>query len=157
MESLGLTGYKYFQISDNASGPDDFVEVVKYVVGYQKVVVYHGQFESLLAQIPTEQIVTGELPESEAKLVEQASYLFEPSLEVIIGYFESEIMASIFEQTIHESSLSKYASRMINLDRAVVNVQENIKKANYDKQKLRHSMMNKKQLGMLASMSLWTN
>jgi len=65
-------------------------------------------------------------------------------------------LAAIFEQAMHESSLSKFASRMINLDRAVVNIDESLVKTNFKWQRARHQNMNKKQLGMMSSMALWS-
>ncbi|GAG31315.1 unnamed protein product, partial [marine sediment metagenome] len=42
-----------------------------------------------------------------------------------------------------------------NLDRAVVNIDERLTKTQFEWQRARHQNMNKKQLGMMASMSLW--
>lgn len=154
-ETLDLNDYKFFDIPDGTSDPSDFSSLISFIVQYDSVDVYHGKFESLLNQVPIKQNVTGDLPESEKKAIEEAQYIFEPSIESIVGYFESEIMASVFEQSILESSLSKYASRMINLDRAVVNIRERINKTEFKRQRVRHRNMNKRQLDLLSSMSLW--
>lgn len=147
--------YTYIEMSDNSTKPEDFKEAIDFIVQYEKVVVYHGRFESILSQIPVEDTLTGELVMEEQAAVEEYAYIFEPSLPSIISFFESEILASIFEQAMHESSLSKFASRMINLDRAVVNIDESLVKANFKWQRARHQNMNKKQLGMMSSMALW--
>lgn len=154
-DKLGITDYKYFEISDGTSDPSDFTNLISFIIQYDSVDVYHGKFGSLLNQIPVKENVTGEMPESERKIVEEAQYIFEPSVESIVKYFESEIMASVFEQSIHESNLSKYASRMINLDRAVVNIKERISKTESRRQKIKHRNMNKRQLDLLSSMALW--
>jgi ATP synthase F1 gamma subunit len=152
---LGIDKYKYFELSDDALSADRLASLTSHVVEYEKIVVYHGQFVSVIQQKPIKESVTGDIPQGQAQTVEEARYIFEPSLKDIMKYFESEIMASVFEQTLHESSLSKYASRMINLDKAVVNVQESLAKAHFEKQRMHHRVMNKKQLGVLSSISLW--
>jgi len=153
--NLGISSYKYFDLPDSSSDASDFVDIVSYIAEYEKAVVFHGQFESILVQKPVKEELSGELSEAEAPAGEAANYIFEPSLERVVGFFESEILASIFEQSLYESSLGKYAARMINLDRAVVNIERILEQANQGAQKARHNDDNKKQLGTLASMSLW--
>lgn len=155
-ERLGVTSYKYFDLSDSTSNPEDFTEIISYIVEYETVIAYHGQFESILSQVPIADTLTGELPEEETQKAVEAAYIFEPSLEKVVQFFESEILASIFEQSMHESSLSKYAARMINLDRAVVNISDNLKGAQFRKKRAHHRTINKKQIGLLSSMSLWS-
>ena len=153
---LDRTDYEYFELSDSTSDPEDFSAIIKHIVEYEKVIVYHGKFESILQQVPFEDKLTGELALEGNVAVEEEHYIFEPSLPAVVSFFESEILASIFEQSLHESSLSKYASRMINLDRAVVNIGDSLKKSNFKRQRAHHQNADKKQLGMLASMALWS-
>lgn len=155
-DRLGITSYKYFDLSDSTSNPEDFTEIISYIVEYETVIAYHGQFESILSQVPVADTLSGELPEDETKLAEEAAYIFEPSLDKVVEFFESEILASIFEQSMHESSLSKFAARMINLDRAVVNISDNLKDARFRQKRAHHRTINKKQIGLLSSMSLWS-
>lgn len=154
--NLGVGSYKYFDLPDSTSNPSDFVEIVAYISEYEKAVVYHGQFENILTQNPVKEELSGDLPESEQSAGREANYIFEPSVEKIISFFESEILASVFEQSLYESSLGKYAARMINLDRAVVNISGILVKAHQEEQKARHRSGNKKQLGLLSSMELWS-
>ena len=147
--------YKYFDLPDSPADAKDFKKIIDYIVQYEKVVVYHGQFQSILSQVPVEESLTGELPVEQEGAVEQQQYIFEPSLASIVSFFESQIIASIFEQSVHESNLSKFASRMINLDRAVVNVGNRITKTDFKRQRAKHHSINKKQRDMLSSMILW--
>lgn len=154
-DKLGIKDYSYFKLSDSTSNPEDFKEVISHIVQYEEVVVYHGKFVSILSQIPVEDPLIGDLQIEEAAVVEEQRYIFEPSLPDIVSFFESQILAAIFEQSLHESSLSKYASRMINLDRAVVNIGKELTKAQFKRQISKHKIFNKKQLSLLSSMSLW--
>ena len=63
---------------------------------------------------------------------------------------------SLFEQTIFESQLAKFASRMTSLELRVENIRDILKKINLEKEKIRHRVMNKKQLETFSSMALWT-
>jgi ATP synthase F1 gamma subunit len=154
-ENLGVSSYKYFDLPDSTSDPSDFVEIVAYIAEYSSVVVYHGQFESILTQKAIKEELSGQLPPSEVSAAEMGNYIFEPSLEKIVGFFESEILASVFEQSMYESSLGKYAARMINLDRAVVNIDRILGIARQDAQKSSHRDANRKQLSLLSSSKLW--
>lgn len=149
------TAYEYFDLSDGITKPEDFSDLIKYIIGYEKVVVYHGKFENILTQVPIEDILTGDNLISKDTSVETVHYIFEPSLSSIISFFESEIISAIFEQALFESNLSKFASRMINLDRAVVNIEGSLVKAQFGRKRVKHRNINKKQLNTLASLSLW--
>jgi len=147
--------YKYFDLPDSPATAEDFKKIIEHIVQYEKVVVYHGQFESILSQVPVGESLTGKLAVEQEAAVEEQLYIFEPSLPVVISFFETQILASIFEQSVHESNLSKFASRMINLDRAVVNVGNRITKTDFKRQRAHHHSINKKQRDVLSSMALW--
>ena len=70
-------------------------------------------------------------------------------------FFEAEIFASLFEQTVFESQLAKFASRMTSLELRVENMTDILKDIAIEKEKVRHRIMNKKQLETFSSMALW--
>lgn len=70
-------------------------------------------------------------------------------------FFEKEIFASIFQQTIFESELAKFAARMVSLDFSSENTKKRLKQVTLAGQRIKHQESNKKQLGMFASMKLW--
>ncbi len=84
-----------------------------------------------------------------------AHYLFEPSLEKILSFFESEIFAGIIQQTVTESELARYASRITTLDIARENIDKQLRLVNLEKRFATHRMMNKKQTEALTGLSLW--
>ena len=61
-------------------------------------------------------------------------FIFEPSLEEVFNFFDAEIVASLLQQTFHESRLAKLASRLLLLDRSIVKVEEALGKAVHRKQ-----------------------
>ena len=147
--------FQYFDLPDTSVTQDAVRQIVLAVVPYEKAVVFHGKFENVVSQIPEAFSLTYEAPEAENDKKVQERYFFEPTLEEIIVYFEKEIFAAIFEQTVHESELAKYASRMVTLDRATENIKEKLKKINALGHVLTHETASKKQLDSLSGMSLW--
>lgn len=149
--------YTYYDLEDHIVTSKDVSDVVNKLIKYEKVVVFHGKYQSILSQIPTKSNISGEFTfkKEEQKQQAQVSFIFEPSLEQILAFFETEIMASIFEQTVNESNLSKFAARMISLDSSVVSISDKLKKVKFSKQQIKHREFNRKQLTTIAGVSLW--
>lgn len=149
--------YTYFDMSDTDVSAEALSELTKHVVQYEEIRVYHAQFKTAITQTPTVYRISAQTPLSELRVRQQRSapYIFEPSLERILIFFEEEIFASLMEQTVRESQLAKYASRILAMDTASENVKTQIKKLTLEKLKLTHREANRKQLHSLASVSLW--
>ena len=75
--------------------------------------------------------------------------MFEPSLEKILMFFETEIFASLFNHTVKESQLAKFASRVLALDQADEKMQNRLKKLQFEHTRAVHWDLNKKQLNLL--------
>ena len=148
--------YTYFELSDQNLDQEKLQQIATFLLQYEKVVVYFEQFQSIVKQEAIMSDISGNLIE-ENRQAEIIKYLFEPSLEKILGFFESEIFSSIFEQTVHESLLAKFASRMINLAQASENTKKRLKYLNFQKEQIKHRDNNRKQLQSISSMSLWHN
>lgn len=156
--------YTYFELKDGLVEESEFRKVIDHINQYNRIRVFHGKFEDILSQLPTETAISGDNPdllrETESTdtqpATQRALYLFEPSLEDILIFFETEILASILKQTVDESSLSKFTSRMISLDAIVENITTELKKAEFTQQWIKHKELNRKQLDSLAGLSLWT-
>ncbi|HSX40745.1 MAG TPA: F0F1 ATP synthase subunit gamma [Candidatus Saccharimonadales bacterium] len=148
--------YTYFDLSDVRTDNDSMKKIITHLIAYEKIYVFHGKFQSLVVQNPSITSISGDLLEStQSQNAPVVKYIFEPSLETIMNFFETEIFASVFEQSVHESELSKYASRMVSLDASVVNIKNQIQKVKFEESRLRHRIENRKQLNVLASMVLW--
>jgi len=142
-ETGSKQNYKYFDLSDRGIEEKSVKEILDYVVDYTNVIVYHGVFKSILSQEPMKTMVTGELMKIEHSLsTYETRFLFEPSIEKVAEHFEKQIASLIFEQTIFESSLSKFASRMISLDKAADNISSTLRHLNFGLQKAKHKELN---------------
>lgn len=145
----------YFDFPDNKIDIEALTGIVQHILDYEKIVVFHGQFQTVITQKPNISVISGESLKQKEGTKSNIKYLFEPSLEEIMAFFEKEIFAAIFEQTLNESQLAKFSSRMVILDQAVENIKNKLKIVEFYKRKQKHHSENRKQLNRLAGMSLW--
>lgn len=151
--------YNYFDFSDDKVEADSFDMVMRYLMQFERIMVFYGKFRTIINQDPTVTSVTGDAvqietyaePEKKAK----AKYLFEPSAEDIAQMFEGEILSSLFEQTLHESQLAKFASRMLALDHSIDNIDKRLDTMEWESRRARHKLINRKQLSTISGISLW--
>jgi F0F1-type ATP synthase gamma subunit len=129
---------------------------------YSNVIIFYARFETMSKQTTTVLDVSGqETPEDgvpnqlSKHEITSVHYLFEPSLEKIIEFFENEIFTGIIQQTVTESELARYASRITTLDLARENIAEQLKTVNLEKRFAVHRLMNKKQTEALTGLSMW--
>ena len=151
--------FKFYEIKDiTKEGESDQIRnMLLEIVGYEKIVVFHGKYETLIRQnaVMTD-ISTGEIQEGQEKISKKNNrYLFEPSLKKIVTYFEEEIFASLIEQSFYESELAKYASRIIALSDATENIKNTLSNERKAKKRILHRIQNQKQQETLSSISLW--
>lgn len=151
--------FTYFDFPDNRVDLNLLKKIVEHLIEYEEIIVFYGKFQTVVNQTPVRSNISGNevlTQNSESENIKTVvKYIFEPSLENILNFFESEIFASIFEQAVYESQLAKFASRMITLDKANENIKGTLQKAFYTEQKIKHRMLNAKQLNSLSSFSLW--
>ncbi len=147
--------YTYFDFPDNNIDPIQLKDIARHLTNYEEVIAFYPQFTNIITQYPTRGSITGELLDDKNTTVKPEKFIFEPSLERVLAFFETQIITALFEQTLSESQLAKFASRMINLDKASDNIKELIGKGTFESQKISHYIENRKQRSLLSSMSLW--
>jgi len=148
--------YNYYDLEDDRVEVEDLVLVMRYLLQYQKIVVFYGQFKSLVNQVPTATAVSGdELYELKPEEQKKHQYLFEPKIGEVLEFFEGQMLTTMFEQTVHESQLAKFASRLMALDTAVENIDRKVTQLNQAGVRLKHRQDSRKQLNRIAGISLW--
>ena len=150
----GKFPFTYFDLPDSAVSYDEFRKIVDFIVNYQRSVIYHGVFRSIITQEAIATNISGNEIIKEAAAGDSHPWLFEPSLEEILIFFETEIFSSLFVHTIHESQLAKYAARMVTLDQADDNIKKSITKLRLESQRFKHRQNNRKMLGTLSGLPL---
>lgn len=147
--------YKFFEFPDSSIDTKRLSEITTCLLEYEKIMIFYAQFQSIITQNPTITLLDSSIAFEENKEVGVKKYLFEPSLEKIVIFFETEIFGLFFEQTMRESQLAKQASRMYSLDQAIQNINKSLQKTKLQKNVFYHRTMNTKQINSLVSMRLW--
>jgi|SRR3989344_1580669 len=145
----------YFDFPDNSVDEAQLQKIAAYLIGFERVIVFYGLFESILHQKEAMLDISGNSPPTQVQEEIKIKYFFEPGIDKILAFFEKEIFSSILEQVIRESQLAKFSSRVVELDSAIENINKELKRAIFKKRRLRHEEANKKQLQTLSSISLW--
>ncbi|HVA96348.1 MAG TPA: F0F1 ATP synthase subunit gamma [Candidatus Acidoferrales bacterium] len=160
MENYPGRQFFFYPLAEDQSSEKSVKKVTEDLTRFSNVIIFYARFESMSSQTTTVLDVSGRdssIKESVGRqiLTSSVHYLFEPSLEKIIAFFESEIFAGIIQQTVTESELARYASRITTLDMARENINQQLKTVNLEKRFALHRMMNKKQTDAITGISMW--
>lgn len=147
--------YYYFDFPDQSVDIELFKKLLDFIVNYEKIIVFYGQFQNLVTQEATYSDISGHTANTDTESQTTKKYLFEPSLGKILEFFEKQIFASIFEQTMREAQLAKIASRLKTLDQASENITKKLEEVTEEKSRTFHRQQNKKQLETFSSRKLW--
>lgn len=162
-EYEGKKPYKYFEIPDVNVKATDLKDLAYFILNFETVNVFYGRFEGFLSQNPVFSNISGDLLLTEqatstpAKPQIREYYIFEPSLEVLADFFETQIFVSLLKQTINESELSKQASRVRAMEKALENVDQSYKSLYIDQRRLKKETENRKQLSRISGIALWNS
>jgi ATP synthase F1 gamma subunit len=161
--------YKYYEIPDIKVKIEDLQKLITDLLPYERVKVFYGKFENVINQLPEMQMVSGEQDLAQAKQEAQKTlkekqkqneqpytFFFEPSLETILNFFETQIFSSLLNQTVHENELARYASRIKAMEESLGNINGTIKRLRAAERRLANLEANRKQLAALSGISLWT-
>jgi len=143
--------YTFFELPDYGIDKSKLAEVVKHLVQYEEIRVYYGKYQSVVTQKPTTFSISAGTPIREDVKEPSVSYIFEPTVEKILMFFETQIFASLFDQSLRESQLAKLASRILAMDRAAENIKKRLSDLKIEGLKSAHRVANRKQLNLLGS------
>jgi ATP synthase F1 gamma subunit len=145
----------YFPIGEKDDREGMGKKISETLLAFTNIIIFYPKFESMASQKVALLDVSGQQQALANEGSTQAYYFFEPSLEKIIDFFEKEIFSSILGQTVVESRLARYASRMLMLDMSTQNIDTRLKEIGLEKNIILHRNLNKKQIGALTGMMLW--
>ena len=151
--------FTYFEIPDVGVDLAHIKQLMQKFLQYEKVHVYYGKFDNVVNQTPIGTSITGENI-FESEVVETISrddrFIFEPILEKIFYFFETQIIANLFSQTLLENQLARHASRVNAMEEALIHIEEESKKLIKAKNTIKHQLQNRKQLETIAGLTLWS-
>jgi ATP synthase F1 gamma subunit len=158
-ENSGLNKpYDYFEIPDTAVKVDSIKELMQKFLQYEQVHVYYGKFGNVVKQTAIGTSISGEdifETETPLQVPREDRFIFEPQLEKIFHFFETQIMANLFSQTLLENQLARHGSRVNAMEEALIHIEQESKRLNQQKGRLKHILQNKKQLETIGGMVLW--
>lgn len=119
--------YKYYEIPDDKLETADLSLLAKEFENYKKIHVFYGKFKNIVIQESSLMSIgrqtIGGVQKAHTPDI-KLNYLYEPSLEKIAEVFAKEILYSLFEQSVKESQLARYASRLMYLDSAIEKIDD---------------------------------
>lgn len=147
--------YTFFELGENNITNVSLRELVLAMLPYKEINIFYGKFESLLYQNPTISNLSGDSVEQKAVAdTKPVLFMFEPSIDKILEFFETQIFSSLVKQTISESELARYASRIRSMEEAMQNIDKSSKGLKYQANKIRKLVSNKKQLEIMSRVVL---
>ena len=158
LESGVAKPYTFFDLPDYGMDSEQMAALLRHVVQYESVKVFYGQYQGMTRQEPAVFEVT------EAALgldrpvpldQERLKYYFEPELAVILQFSEGELFNGLLDQVVREGQLAKFASRMLSMDKASLTVDKQLTWLTWEKLRLTHANVNRKQSTIFAGVDLW--
>jgi len=151
-ENFPKKPYTFFELPDYGSDKNKLLAIINHLVQYDEVRVYYSAYDTVINQRPLMSNLTAGTTLIQKAEKSKEEFIFEPSVEEILMFFEKEVFGSFFDQTIRESQLSKLSGRIMAMDRAGQSIKARLKSINFEYLKIRHRHMNKKQLSLLQSL-----
>lgn len=148
--------YQYFEIPDIESTIEDLKPLITFILQYENVTVFHGKFINVITQNPVSSNISGnETLETTQEKTREYSFIFEPSIEEVLNFFEGQIFSSLFKQTVHEAELARYGSRIKAMEQAIEYISQQIGTLTHVQKRMNLLIADRKQHERFAGMSLW--
>ncbi len=147
--------YNYFDFSDKGLDTSNLNMIMRYLLQFERIYVFHGKYRSLVSQDAMVTSISGDQATAGLPVLEKNLYLFEPGIADVLRMFEQEIMITLFAQSMHEGQLAKFAARLFHLDQSAENVDNSLGSLRITARKIAHKMNAKKQLNTISGISLW--
>lgn len=148
--------YLYFEIPDMQVALEDLRTIVYHLLEYEKITVFYGQYNSMLDQVAQMTNITGDaIMEQNAQTGTNELFLVEPSLEEVADYFEKQIFSALFKQTVHESQLARFASRITAMEYALERIDGKQNNLYNERRRITRLGENKTQQERMSGISLW--
>ena len=98
----------YYDLDDYNPNPAVIHQIISVINKYDKVIVYHGQNESLLNQIATKSEVLMEIPEITKP---SKKYIFEPTPLEVLNFLNRQVVVNTFNQKVYTTEVARLSAR----------------------------------------------
>ncbi|MBP7966899.1 F0F1 ATP synthase subunit gamma [Candidatus Woesebacteria bacterium] len=157
----GKIQYTDFEVSDIDISMKDLQPFLQRLLQYKEINVYYAIFKNLINQEPTAidigniDLLTPEETELLRREKNMPTFLFEPSVEEISTFVNDNSVALMLLQTVYETQLARFASRMKAMDLLIQRIDEDSTNIKLSQRRIRRQLENTKQLERLTGVSLW--
>ena len=132
----------YYDLDDYNPNPAVIHQIISVINQYDKVVVYHGQNESLLKQIATKSEVLLEIPEM---VKPSKKYIFEPTPLEVLNFLNRQVVVNTFNQKVYSTEVARLSARRWNWTKQQMARVELIEELYADYLKYKKQLLSKQQ------------
>jgi len=155
--------YRYFAVPDALTSYEVLKPLVTFLTQYEKVKAFYGKFDNVLSQTvigdyigenalePDKQPVPGE------EAGKPVDFYFEPSVEKILQFFETQVFSLLLQQTIHETELARLASRIKAMEQAIEQTNTRLTFLGKASMRIKHDINSKKQIEQMTKIYFYKN
>lgn len=142
-----------FSADSEDLGGENMKLIMKTFDPFAKVYIFHGKFESIARQNALNSAISGPdinkygmMGKSEKEIAEKRFVnIYEPNADIVGQKFAHEISVSIFDSSVKENQLAKYAARLMHLDSAIDSIDLRLDKLDRERKRMRKKIEQKKQ------------
>ena len=152
--------FDYYDLPDFKSPAGALLPIVTTLQKYEKITLYYGRFVNLVDQIPAMTRLFEEIGWHGSGTIlrggkHELYYLFEPELSEVVDYFNQQIFAMLFKQTVDESRLAQLGSRITAMEQATNKIDEKLKRLALQQRREYKKVNNDKQRQRMSGLALW--
>lgn len=153
--------YMFLDIPDTKFDIELLRNLIKKLSEYEIIYTFYSRYDNLISQVPIQAVLSGEIKLDEEKTGsdmapgKKQKYLFEPGIEEIQNFFESQIITLLLNQTIREAQLARYASRINAMEEAQTNIHKQLTFLKKEERAERIKNLSRQQVELLAGKRLW--
>lgn len=135
---------------------EELRKLVAEINNYEQIFVYYCRMQSVLVQSPAVVDLLQKPPEHYLESKEHSFHsIFEPEIEDMLDFFNTQITTLLFEQILLESELARTAARLTSMNEAQINADDMIKTQRKLLSSAKRSLDNSRLLDIIASYSHW--
>lgn len=145
-----------FDFPDRMLDEKLLTKIFSFVNKYSNVRVFYGKMASLMRQEAIqEHLGVTDNPSEKTEQSGVVPFIFEPTLESVSVFFDTEIMASLISQSVHEGQLAIWGSRVKAMEETTQRIEKKIVVLQRAENTERRAEMSKKQRQTIAGRILW--
>ncbi len=155
-ENIRKDNIQTFDMPDNEPDWTTIYKIGDQIGQYEKLVVYFGKYKTVLTQIADKSDISNSMTVGQVQKVKR--YLFEGSVEDVLGFFEKEVINALLQKRVYESQIARYAARIkiLEIGQVAEKMSQVLGDLSRGKRKVHKNLSNKKQLQLYTGSDLWS-